>query len=78
MLVAHESASKWLLTVVMPPTRVNRFHVVWTAKPGTYTDKLTGRKVQATSDAIGLEEIGTGVTVFIRQKNGFVPVRTGD
>jgi len=78
VLIARESASKWLLNVVMPPMRVNRFHVVWTAKPGTYTDKLSGRKVEATTDAIGFEEIGAGVTVFIRRKNSFVPVRTGD
>lgn len=76
VLVARESGSTWLLNVVMPPVGVNRFHVVWTAKPGIYTDKRTGRKVQATTDAIGLEEIGAGVTMFIRQKNSFVPVRT--
>jgi hypothetical protein len=78
VLVAPESASKWLLSVVTPPTRVGRFRVIWLAKPGTYTDKLTGRKTQAFRDAIGFEEIGAGVTVFIRQKNRFVPVRVGE
>ena len=78
VLVAHQSASKWLLSVVMPATPLNRFRVVWTAKPGVYTDKLTGRKTQAFSDAIGFEEIGASVTVLIRQKNRFVPVRTGE
>ena len=78
VLLASESASKWLIRTVLPPRRVVRFHVIWAAKPGTYTDKLTGRNVQAISYAIGYEEMGGDVTLFVRQKNRFVPVRTAE
>jgi hypothetical protein len=73
VVVARESSSKWLLqTIVFPST--DHFHVIWTAKPGTYIDKRSGRKIQALSDSIGFEEIGGDVWIYIRQKNRFVPV----
>jgi hypothetical protein len=78
VVVASQSGTHWNFAVAMPPTRVNRFRVIWLAKPGVYTDKLTGRRTLAATDPIGFEAIGDAVTMFIRQKNKFVPVRTGE
>lgn len=75
IIVAHLDQSRWHLSTVMPPINVRRFRVIWLAKPGIYTDRVTERKIQAKTDAIGFEELGGDVTVFVRQRNRFVPVR---
>lgn len=76
VLAAAQDGQKWVISVVMPPTNVRRFSVVWTAKPGTYQDRMNGRRVQAVSDGIAMEAISSEVTVFVRQKNRWIPVRT--
>lgn len=75
VLLAYQSESKWQLSTVMPPTHVNGLRVIWLAKPARYTDKVNSRKIQATMDSIGFEELGADVTIFVRQGNRFVPVR---
>ncbi len=74
--LAGAAGSGWKLSVVVRPVRVKRFRVIWTAKPGTYADRFTGAKTEAKSDAIGFEELGGDVTIFVPQKGHFIPVRT--
>jgi len=78
VLIAEGAGERWTLQVVMPPTHVARFRVLWAAKPGVYEDITTHRRTQTLLQPIALETIAEGATIFIRQKNRFIEVQTGE